>query len=452
MDPASDPQRSFLAWWRSVQGKDVQGIDGELREAAKSGPDVEVKEPVKNRLLKYYLSRVCVETQSQLKPHLARIDAAKGARQAYYDAIPSTFVYRDSPKPRKSFVMLRGQYNQPGDPVQPGVPAVLPPLPSKDTDASANRLDLARWLVEPDHPLTARVAVNRFWQQFFGVGLVKTSGDFGTQGEPPSHPELLDWMSRSFIESDWDVKQLVRTIVTSAAFRQSSRVTQDLLDRDPENRLLARGPRLRLDAEQIRDNALYVAALIDLKLGGKGVKPYQPNNIWEPVGFVGSNTRFYQQDQGSALYRRSLYTFFKRTAPPPFMVNFDAPNREQPCTRRERSNTPLQALQLLNDVQHVEAARALGQRMLLSESDLPSQLRFLVRTVLSREPSSQELAILTEQFTEHHARYEQDVESAKRLISQGESKPSDQISPATLAAATLVASTVLNMDETLCRN
>jgi hypothetical protein len=453
MDPASDPQRSFLAWWRSVKGKDAPGLDGLLRETAKAGPDnSDVNEEVKGMLLKHYFSNVCTETQTQLKPHLARVEAAKGARQSYHDAIPSTFVYRDSPKPRQSFVMLRGQYNQPGEPVQPGVPSILPNIPSKAEGSSANRLDLARWLVAPNHPLTARVAVNRFWQQFYGVGLVKTSGDFGTQGEPPSHPELLDWMSRSFIESGWDVKQLVRTIVTSSAFRQSSRVTQDLLDRDPENRLLARGPRLRLDAEQIRDNALFVAALIDLKLGGKGVKPYQPNNIWEPVGFVGSNTRFYQQDQGSALYRRSLYTFFKRTAPPPFMVNFDAPNREQPCTRRERSNTPLQALQLLNDVQHVEAARALGQRMLMSESDLTNRLRFLVRSVLSREPSPDELSILSQQFSEHQKRYEQDIESAKRLISQGESKPSDEISPATLAAATLVASTVLNMDETLCRN
>jgi hypothetical protein len=349
--------------------------------------------------------------------------------------------------------MLRGQYNQPGEPVQPGVPAVLPALRPRGDGAAATRLELAQWLVAPDHPLTARVAVNRFWQQIFGVGLVKTSGDFGTQGEPPSHPELLDWLSTSFIHSGWDVKQLMRTIVTSAAFRQSSRLTKELIDRDPENRLHARGPRLRLDAEQIRDNALFVGGLIDLRQGGKGVKPYQPNNIWEPVGFVGSNTRAYQRDQGAALYRRSLYTFFKRTAPPPFMVNFDAPNREQSCTRRERSNTPLQALQLLNDIQHVEAARALGQRMLTENSnDVPASVRFLFRTVLSRDPSLEESAILVQQYAEHRTRYEQDIESAKRLIAQGETKPNDQLAPADLAAATLVASTVLNMDETLSRN
>jgi hypothetical protein len=452
-DPASDPQQSFLAWWRTLQGKDTPGLDGELNAIAKAGPKDDVEEMKRTRLLQYYLSRVCAQTKPLVQTQTERVDSTRSARQAFYDSIPSTFVYRDSPKPRESFVMLRGQYNQPGDPVQPGVPSVLPALKPRSDGGVATRLELAQWLVAPEHPLTARVAVNRFWQQVFGVGLVKTSGDFGTQGEVPSHPELLDWLSNNFIQSGWDVKQLMRTMLTSSAFRQSSRMTQSLFDRDPENRLVARGPRLRLDAEQIRDNALFVGGLIDLKLGGKGVKPYQPNNIWEPVGFVGSNTRFYQRDQGSALYRRSLYTFFKRTAPPPFMVNFDAPNREQPCTRRERSNTPLQALQLLNDVQHVEAARALAERMLATHPDDPSAgVRFLFRTILSRDPSADELPILQQQFTEHRARYEQDIESAKRLITQGESKPNEQLLPATLAAATLVASTVLNMDETLCRN
>ncbi|MBU6239962.1 MAG: DUF1553 domain-containing protein [Planctomycetes bacterium] len=453
IDPASDPQRSFLAWWRAAQGKDTPGLDGELNAIAKGGPKDDLEESKRTRLLHHYITRICVDTKPSVQTQIANVDAARSARQAYYDAIPSTFIYRDNPKPRPSFVMLRGQYNQPGEPVQPGVPAVLPALRPRGDGAAATRLELAQWLVAPDHPLTARVAVNRFWQQMFGVGLVKTSGDFGTQGEPPSHPELLDWLSTSFIHSGWDVKQLMRTIVTSAAFRQSSRLTKELIDRDPENRLHARGPRLRLDAEQIRDNALFVGGLIDLRQGGKGVKPYQPNNIWEPVGFVGSNTRAYQRDQGAALYRRSLYTFFKRTAPPPFMVNFDAPNREQSCTRRERSNTPLQALQLLNDIQHVEAARALGQRMLTENSnDVPASVRFLFRTVLSRDPSLEESAILVQQYAEHRTRYEQDVESAKRLISQGETKPNDQLAPAELAAATLVASTVLNMDETLSRN
>jgi hypothetical protein len=283
--------------------------------------------------------------------------------------------------------------------------------------------------------------------------LVKTSADFGTQGELPSHPELLDWLAMHFQSSGWDVKDLLRTMVTSATFRQSSHVTSTLLERDPENRLLARGPRLRLDAEQLRDNALFVSGLIDLSIGGKGVKPYQPSNVWEPVGFVGSNTRFYQPDRGAALYRRSLYTFFKRTAPPPYMVNFDAPNREQPCTRRERSNTPLQALQLLNDVQHVEAARALAQRMILeggSTSD--ERMNWLFHIVLSRKPESSEVALLNHQLTLHKARFLENLEDAKRLVHLGESQPSENVPPQELAAYTLIASTVLNMDETLCRN
>jgi hypothetical protein len=301
--------------------------------------------------------------------------------------------------------------------------------------------------------LTSRVAVNRFWQQVFGVGLVKSSADFGTQGEVPVNPELLDWLSIHFESSGWDVKALMRMMLTSAAFRQSSRITPEMLERDPENRLLARSSRLRLDAEQIRDNALFVGGLIDLTQGGKGVKPYQPSNIWEPVGFVGSNTRFYQQDKGSALYRRSLYTFYKRTAPPPFMVNFDAPNREQSCMRRERSNTPLQALQLLNDVQHVEAARGLAQRALSEGLEQPNdRIAFLFKTVLSRSPNQAEAQVLAAQLAKHLERYQANPQDAQQLIQQGETKPASTFPVQELAAYTLLASTILNMDETLNRN
>jgi hypothetical protein len=301
--------------------------------------------------------------------------------------------------------------------------------------------------------LTARVEVNRIWQQFFGTGLVKTSGDFGTQGESPSHPELLDWLAVHFRETGWDVKELVRLIVTSKTYRQSSRVTKELYTLDPHNRLLARSPRLRLDAEQIRDNALFVSGLINLEIGGVGVKPYQPSNIWEPVGFAGSNTRFYKQDSGPALYRRSLYTFYKRTAPPPFMVNFDAPNREQSCTQRERSNTPLQALQLMNDVQHIEAARSLAERMLTEGGGTTgSRISFAYQTVLSRNPDSRETGILQEQLDQHLERYRQRPEDAEKLILQGESKPAAELTAPELAAYTLVANTILNLDETLNRN
>ncbi len=452
-DPANDSQRSFAAWWKQTAGKDTTGLAADLNAVAKAGPESNPDAPARARLLAYYVHSICADTRPQFAELDGEIVRVTAERDTLNNAIPSTFIYRDIAQPRESFVMLRGQYDKPGEKVEPAVPAILPPLNKADQQGRATRLDFAKWLVSPEHPLTSRVAVNRFWQQFFGTGLVKSSGDFGTQGELPSHPELLDWMAIHFRDSGWDVKSLVRMVVTSSAFRQSSRVPSELYSRDPENRLLARGPRLRLDAEQIRDNALFVSGLINLEIGGKGVKPYQPANIWEPVGFAGSNTRFYQQDEGAALYRRSLYTFYKRTAPPPFMVNFDAPNREQSCTRRERSNTPLQALQLMNDVQHVEAARSMAQRMLTQGgSSADERIAFAYQTVLARAPDAQELELLNEQLTKHLARYQQSPDDATKLIMQGQSKPLAALTAPELAAYTLVASTILNLDETLTRN
>ncbi len=452
-DPANDPQYSFLTWWKQAEDKDTPGLPNELKAIAKAGPDSNPESSVQKKLLAWYLHSVCAETKPQFAELHKQFESLTTERNAIENAIPSSFVYRDMPQPRESFVMSRGQYDKPGEKVEPDTPAILPPLKRANETATPTRLDLANWIVSPENPLTARVAVNRLWQQFFGMGLVKTSGDFGTQGDPASHPELLDWLAVDFRESGWDVKAMVRQIVSSRTFRQSSRVTQEMHTRDPENRLLARSPRLRLDAEQIRDNALFVSGLIKLDMGGVGVKPYQPSNIWEPVGFAGSNTRFYKQDSGPALYRRSLYTFYKRTAPPPFMVNFDAPNREQSCTRRERSNTPLQALQLMNDVQHVEAARALSERMMTEGGATPEmRLAFAYQTVLSRQPKTQEIEILREQFNEHLKRYQRTPDDAVKLITQGESKPSPELAAPELAAYTLVASTILNLDETLNRN
>ncbi|MFN7795672.1 MAG: PSD1 and planctomycete cytochrome C domain-containing protein [Planctomycetota bacterium] len=451
-DPANDPLRSFVAWWKAAKGKDTAGLPGDLNNIAKAGPDPAPDVASVARLKEHYLARICSDTKPVVADVVSELDQTRSQRDNFYNAIPSTFIYKDNPTPRESFVMLRGQYNQPGEKVQPDVLSILPAI-QKPQSGQLTRLDLAKWLVTPRHPLTSRVAVNRFWQQVFGVGLVKTSGDFGTQGETPSHPELLDWLAIQFEDSNWDIKALMRLMLTSATFKQNSKIPADVLEKDPENRMLARAPRLRLDAEQIRDNALFVGGVIDLTLGGKGVKPYQPPNIWEPVGFVGSNTRAYQQDKGSALYRRSLYTFYKRTAPPPFMVNFDAPNREQTCTRRERSNTPLQALQLLNDVQHVEAARGLGQRILSSgQSSVPERIELMFKTVLSRKPSSRELEVLDKQVNQHLQRYRANPADAQQLIQIGESKPSENFDPAELATYTLLASTILNMDETLTRN
>jgi hypothetical protein len=345
--------------------------------------------------------------------------------------------------------MQRGQYDKPGDKVTPGVPAVLPPLKK---DGRATRLDLANWLVSKDHPLTARVQVNRLWQQLFGVGLVKTGGDFGSQGEPPSHPELLDYLAAEFRET-WDTKKLVRLLVTSAAFKRGAAQGPDERAKDPENRLLSRGPRFRLDAEQLRDNALAVSGLINLEVGGRGVRTYQPPNIWEPVGYGDSNTRYYLQDHGGALYRRSLYVFIKRTAPHPFLVNFDAPNREQFCAARDRTNTPLQALQLMNDVQHVEAARALAERVIADGgATADTRIAFLYRTVLSRTPDADEVRLVTASLERQRAIFAADPAAARRLVRTGESTPRRVVPDPEVAAWTMIANLVLNLDETLTRN
>jgi hypothetical protein len=304
-----------------------------------------------------------------------------------------------------------------------------------------------------ENPLTARVTVNRFWQQVFGTGLVKTSDDFGTRGDFPSHPELLDWLAIEFRDNGWDVKSLYRLLLSSATFRQQSAIGDELHQRDPENRWLAHGPRFRLDAEQLRDNVLYVSGLADLTMGGRGVLPYQPADIWEPVGYENSNTRFYMQDHGSSLYRRSVYCFLKRTAPPPFMSNFDGPNREQFCSRRERSNTPLQALQLLNDVQHFEAARAFAERTLAEGgTSTEDRIIFLYRSVLSRRPDTRELQLVEDAYETQLRLFQDNPESARRALQTGESTPRKLAPDPETAAWTMIANLIFNLDETVTRN
>ena len=452
-DPAADPTRSLARWWADRVGQDkLDDVPADLRGLVKAGPGQTTKPEDVERIRRHWIAQVWAAKPEPLTAAMTALEANGRAKAEIEKQIPLTFIFTDQPKMRDSFVMQRGAYDKPGEKVERSTPAFLPPL-AVAAGKTPDRLDLARWLVSPAHPLTPRVAANRLWQQFFGIGLVKTSEDFGLQGEPPAHPELLDWLAAEYRERGWDTRQMVKLIVTSRAFRRASEVKPEQLAADPENRLLARGPRFRLDAEQIRDNALAVTGLLVRTLGGQGVKPYQPPNIWEPVGFGNSNTRNYRQDTGEALYRRTMYLFIKRTAPHPALVNFDAPNREQFCARRERSNTPLQALQLMNDIQHVEAARALAART-LTEGGVEDTARigWLFRAVLARPPSAAETKVVADALAGNRARYEADVQAATQAIQHGESKPPAGLAPAELASWTLVANMMLNLDETLSRN
>ncbi len=430
------------------QDKQLAELDGKI---AKLNADIAAVKPEPKPVSAVVGFAAGVRTKIQQAPLTKARDALTAERVKLDQAIPGSMIFRDAPTPRQAFVMLRGQYDKPGEKVEPDSPHFLPPM--KKAAARGNRLDFANWIVSAENPLTARVYVNRLWQQFFGTGLAKNANDFGAQGEPPTHPELLDWLAAHFRDGGWDRRAMVKLLVTSAAFRRSSKVTAEVLKADPDNRLLARGPRFRLDAEQVRDNALFVAGLLNPTLGGKGVKPYQPDNIWEPVAFTGSNTMSYKRDAGTALYRRSLYTFFKRTAPPPFLSNFDAPNREQPCSRRDRSNTPLQALQLMNDVQHVEAARNFAERMIVDGGATPdARIAFAFEALLARKPLDGEMRIVKGALDAHLARYTKFPEDAKKLIAFGETKPKPALKPEELAAYTMIATLLLNLDETLTRN
>ncbi|MEW5978324.1 MAG: DUF1553 domain-containing protein [Acidobacteriota bacterium] len=344
-------------------------------------------------------------------------------------------------------VLYRGQYDQPRDAVEPNVPSVLPPMAAS---LPRNRLGLAEWLMDPSNPLTARVTVNRFWQEVFGNGIVKTTEDFGSQGEPPSHPELLDWLAVEFRESGWDIKKFFRLFVTSATYRQSALTSEEKLKADPENRLLSRGPRFRMDAEMVRDYALAASGLLVPRLGGPSVKPYQPNGIWEAVAMLGSNTRFYHQDSGEKLYRRSLYTFWKRSAPPASMDIFNAPTRETCTVRRERTNTPLQALVTMNGPQFVEAARHLAQRALEERgSDFERQLDFVSARLLARPLDSREREVVRKAYDDFRRHYASHPEDASQLLTVGESKADTHLASADFAALTMVTNQMMNLDEVL---
>ena len=449
-DPATDPTLSFIAWEKSERPLgDKSTAPDPIKELLKKDPATLETNQIA-QLREHFLGSVHADPQSPVLPIRAELKSTREKREAFDKEIPATMISKELDQPRPAWVLLRGQYDKHGEPVGPGVPSVLPPLPAAE---KTNRLTFARWLVEPQHPLTARVTANHFWQQLFGTGLVKTSEDFGAKGEWPSHPELLDWLATGFVQSGWDVKRLVRLMVTSATYRQDSRLTPDRLGRDPENRLLARGPRHRLDAEVLRDNALFVSGLLNPAMGGRGVRPYQPSGIWEAVGYTTSNTAKYSQDHGEALYRRSLYLFWKRTAPPPSMTTVDASSRESCRTRRERTNTPLQALLTMNDIAWFEAARQLGYRMLSQGGATDAdRLRYGFRLVAARPPGTAESEVLAEALAQHRAHYQADIEAAKQALAVGESLVPQDVPPAELAAYTLVANLLLNLDETLTKN
>lgn len=394
----------------------------------------------KKEVTDYYLGN----EPSMLQARTAADDARK-AREGVERSLPRTMVMRERAQPRETFILAKGVYTAPGEKVEHGVLKEILPL---QEGAPKNRLALAQWLVSKDHPLTARVTVNRFWQQFFGTGLVKSTEDFGVQGERPSHPELLDWLAVEFRESKWNVKHLVRLIVTSATYRQSSRIPPGMAERDPDNRLLARGPRYRLASWMIRDQALAISGLLKDEVGGGPVKGYQPTGIWEEATF--GQIR-YQQDAGDALYRRSLYTFWRRIVAP--TVFFDVANRQNCSVKSERTNTPLHALVTLNDVTYVEAARALAQRTLLSTGakDDAARINEIFGRCTSRVPTDKEVDRLRKRLNLLRANYEQDAEAAKKLLATGESKLDSELKPAEFAAWTSLANLILNLDETITK-
>ena len=369
------------------------------------------------------------------------LQQARQQENAEINDVREIMVMREMPGRRPTFVLKRGAYDAPGEPVEPGVPATLLPF---SPEWPTNRLGLARWLVDRRQPLTARVAVNRAWRTHFGRGLVVTAEDFGSQGQVPAQPELLDWLAGWFMDHGWNVKELHRLIVTSATYRQTSQADAALRSRDPENLLLARGPKHRLPAELIRDSALSISGLLNPAIGGPSVKPYQPDGLWEESG----TGKTYTMDHGDKLYRRSLYTFWRRTAPPPSMLTFDATTREVCTAKRESTTTPLQALVLLNDPQFIEAARVLAERLVRENADnLDTRITVAFRLASGRPPGERERAVLRQLYTEQQARFARDPEAAARLLAVGE-KPVDKALPADqVAATTLLASAVMNLDE-----
>jgi hypothetical protein len=434
-------------------------FDGEISDAriykraltAEEAAAVSVREPIaklaalpertRPQQAKLDLAYLDLAAPAEVRLALAELAKAQSERDAFYDSIPTVMIMADGAD-RETHVLKRGAYDAPGEKVTAGVPEIL------HAGATRNRLELARWLVDRANPLTARVTVNRFWQSYFGVGIVKTVDDFGSQGEFPTNPALLDWLAVEFMESGWNVKAMQKLIVMSAAYRQSSAVKPDLLTKDPDNRLIARGPRLRLGPEAIRDQALAVAGLLVEKTGGPSVKPYQPAGLWQEL----AGGKGYEQSKGEGLYRRSLYTWWKRTSPPPYMMNFDSPNREQCAVFENRTNSPLQALDLMNDVTFLEASRKFAGRMIAEGGTTPeSRIEYGYKLLLARTPSEKQKQILLTTEARMAADFQNDPGAASQFLQQGESPVDRTVESTELAAWTSIASLLLNMDEAITK-
>jgi hypothetical protein len=426
-------QQEVADWFHSDR---IRGIL-ETAPGARGGQEIET-------LLDYYIEHFADTSAREVRLEMKRTQRAE---KDFRDAIPTTLVMQEMPQPRTARVLNRGQYDHPGDVVSPGVPAAISGWPD---DAPLNRLGLSQWLVSDKNPLTARVAVNRLWKQCFGEGLVRTMNDFGTQGELPTHPELLDWLAVTFQESGWDVKGMLRLIVTSRTYRQDSAFKIDgATIVDSQNRMLARGPSFRMPAEMIRDQALAVSGLLRRQIGGPSVKPYQPPGLWEEVSYNAEDT--YVEDPGDGLWRRSMYTYLKRQVPPPSFLAFDGITREKCNVQRARTNTPLQSLILLNDPTFVEASRVLASLVLQAKSDDRDRLTLIFRRVLSRHPEEPEVGMLEALLQRQRQRFSLSPDAAKSLLVVGESKCDELVESSELAAWTVVAHTLLNLDEAITR-
>lgn len=422
-----------------LEAAHVAGRD-DLATAWRTKPD-KLTVAQRNKLLAYFVAVV----HEPARKLAGELHALRAEENRLIQPIPEMMVMQEMKTPKPAHLLKRGAYDAPGEPVTANTPAALLPFPAGQ---ARNRLGLARWLTDPNHPLTARVTVNRIWQMMFGKGLVETSDNFGSQGAQPTHPELLDWLARDFVDHGWDVKRLIKKIALSATYRQSSRVTPELLNRDPSNQLLARFPAQRLTAEMLRDQTLAVSGLLVDKLGGPSVKPYQPDGIWD----VAMGRPHYDRSKGADLYRRSLYTFWKRTVPHPAMTTFDAADRNVCAVRRQTTSTPLQALTLLNDPQMVEAARFLGQRLLKEGgATQAAQAMWAFRLVTGRQPTDKEKEVVSQLFAEQRELFKKDVDAAAKLLSVGEGKTDPKLDRADLAAATVLALAILNHDDAVMR-